>query len=212
MRPRLRLAFARVALCAALFALAPTAAPAAEATLGGSVRVDVPGVPLANLLPIVAYLAPLDGSQIAGAGLPARHIRQKDARFLPGFLTVAVGQRVEMPNDDVIFHNVFSFSRPNEFDLGFYEAGQSKSIAFEHAGVVRIYCSIHENMSGTIFVSPSPHVAAVDPAGRFEIRGVPAGRWRLETWSEKLPRTSREISVSGGRNDLPPIALVESVD
>src|SRR3954466_4552980 len=42
---------------------------------------------------------------------------QKDANFDPHVLTVVVGTKVRWPNEDDIFHNVFSMSDPAPFDL-----------------------------------------------------------------------------------------------
>ena len=142
-------------------------------TLAGRVRLAVDGARLSDLGPTVVFL---DGDG-APAGAPPERlaIRQRNARFEPEFLVATVGQRVEMPNDDTIFHNVFSFSRPNHFDLGIYPSGELRTLRFEHAGLVKIYCSIHESMSGAILVAPSPWFDTASAAGRFRIEGVPPG-------------------------------------
>jgi hypothetical protein len=103
-----------------------------------------------------------------------------------------------MPNDDVIYHNVFSYSDPNDFDLGLYASGQSRSLRFQHAGLVRIYCSIHESMDGLIFVAPSRLFARPDPMGHYAISGIRAGRYRLHVWSERLPELIREVQIDRG--------------
>ena len=188
--------------CAALaFALLPVAESPAQgdaASLAGRVTLDLPGATLAQLRPVVVHLEPLAGGQPTPAPRRTPRIHQRKARFSPSFGVVAKGQTVEMVNDDAIFHNVFSYSRPNDFDLGLYPAGQSRSVTFEHPGVVRTYCSIHESMNGLIFVAPSPHFDVVRPDGSFEIRGVPPGRYRVGTWCEKLPATSREVRLDPG--------------
>ena len=125
-------------------------------------------------------------------------IRQRGAAFEPRFLVVSTGQKVEMPNDDTIFHNVFSYSKPNDFDLGLYAAGQSNTIEFAHPGLVRIYCSIHEAMDGLIFVAPSRLFATPDAEGRYAIRDVPPGRYHVHVWSERLPAISIPIGVRPG--------------
>jgi plastocyanin len=141
----------------------------------------------------------------SGRDLPPAQVHQNGARFEPPFLAVARGQLVEMPNDDVIFHNVFSYSEPNDFDLGMYPSGQSRSLRFEHSGLVRIYCSIHEAMDGLIFVAPSGLFARPDAQGRYAITGVAPGRYRLHVWSERLPERVQGIEVgasSSGPVDL----------
>jgi plastocyanin len=173
---------------------AAAGAAAEPGALRGRVTLDLPGTTLADVVPVVVYL---DGPGGKPPVAPAS-VHQRNARFSPSFLAVAAGQPVEMPNDDHIYHNVFSYSRPNDFDLGLYPAGESRTIRFEHAGAVKIYCSIHESMNGAIFVSPTPWFATVGADGRFELAGVPAGRHRLRTWAERLPSTSQEVSVAAG--------------
>lgn len=174
-------------------------------TLRGRVALGIEGVKLAEMGPIVVYLEPRAGDP-APASTPPASILQKNATFSPGFLAIVQGQSVEMHNDDAIYHNVFSFSKPNDFDLGTYPAGKSRTVTFKHAGVVRTYCSIHDSMRGTIFVAPTRHFATLDGAGRFVIRDVPAGPQRLRTWSERLPEAQADAEVSAGA-----VTLVELV-
>jgi len=169
----------------------------------GRVELDLQGTELDRLGPIVVYLEPVDGPANFAPPTDTVSIAQRNARFSPDFRAVARGQTVEMPNMDAIYHNVFSFSRPNEFDLGIYPAGESRSVVLKHAGVVKTYCSIHESMNATIFVSPSPWFSVVRRSGQFTIRDVPPGRYTLRTWCEKLPADEQPIEVTAGeRVDL----------
>jgi plastocyanin len=187
----MRRALALACLAAAL------SAPAAAGELRGRVELAFPGVTLADVGPVVVYLEGGDGAARAPAA-PQAEVRQKSASFSPPFLAVARGQDVAMPNEDAIYHNVFSFSAPNDFDLGLYPGGESRTVAFKHPGVVRLFCSIHESMNGTLFVAPTPWFAVVDADGRYTISGVPAGRFRLRTWAEKLPPSEREVVIGNG--------------
>jgi plastocyanin len=193
---------------AALLAAVVSRAQEPPGSVRGRVTPGVEGARLADLGPIVVYLEPLGGNAGPPPAAPAEtaEIRQHAARFSPGFMAIAVGQSIEMPNDDAIYHNVFSYSKGNRFDLGLYPAGESRTVRFGTPGVVKIYCSIHESMNGTIFVAPAPHFAQVSASGRFAIEGVPAGRYRLRTWCERLPDTGREIRVGPGQEvavDIP---------
>jgi len=165
----------------------------------GRVRLEVAGTRIADAGPIVAYLEPLGGAAAPPPPGTVPKVYQKDARFSPQFLAIAAGQSVAMPNDDAIYHNVFSYSTPNDFDLGLYPAGESRTVTFRHAGVVRTYCSIHESMSGTIFVAPTRYFTVMRPSGDFEIRDVAPGRYKLTTWCERLPAVTREIQVQPGK-------------
>jgi plastocyanin len=178
---------------------AEAAGDGAAGSLRGRVQLAVDGVELADVGPVVVYLEPIDGRAVPAPSARRPRIHQKDASFSPGFLVIARGQSVDMPNDDAIYHNVFSYSKPNDFDLGLYPSGESRTVTFAHAGVVRTYCSIHESMSGTIFVAPTPWFAVARPSGAFEIRDVPAGSFRLRTWCERLPALERSVAIESGR-------------
>lgn len=170
-------------------------ASAADAggVIRGRVELGVEGLSLASVAPVVVYLESLDGSAETGPQAAPVTMNQRDARFAPSFLVVGAGQPVRMANDDVIYHNVFSYSRPNDFDLGLYPAGESRTLRLRHPGVVKIYCSIHESMNATILVTPTRWFDTVDRGGSFELEGVRPGRYRAVVWSEQLPVESREI-------------------
>jgi plastocyanin len=169
----------------------------------GKVTLGVAGAELGAAGPIVVYLEGGDGA--VPFELPRRklEIHQKDASFAPSFLVIAAGETVQMPNDDVIFHNVFSYSTPNDFDLGLYPRGDSRAKTFQYPGVVRFYCSIHESMNGTIFVAPTVWHTLAGADGGFALRDVPPGRYRLRTWNRRLPPAAQVIDV---RADAPALA------
>jgi len=185
-------------LAIALTAAFTASAPAKAESVSGKVILALDGTTIADVSPIVVYLTSADGRNEyePPGGVP--RIRQKDARFSPSFLLVVAGQTVEMPNDDVIIHNVFSFSKGNKFDLGLYPRGESRRVKMRHPGVVRIYCSIHESMNGLIFVSPSPYFATVRPSGSFELEAVPPGKYLVKTWSPVLPEITKQVEVAPG--------------
>jgi plastocyanin len=179
----------RRALAAACLAAA-LAAPADAGELEGRVELALPGVALSDVGPIVVYLE--GGPPRAAAAAPPAEIRQQSARFSPPFLAVARGQAVEMPNEDDIYHNVFSFSAPNDFDLGLYPGGESRRVAFEHPGVVRTSAR-STRLVGTLFVAPTPRCGG-GRRRRFVTPAPPAGRFRLRTWAAKLLPSEQEVT------------------
>src|SRR3954471_10800973 len=125
-----------------------------------------------------------------------KRVSQKGAMFTPHVLPIMVGTTVEWPNNDEIFHNVFSMSEAKEFDLGLYEGGKSKSVLFDKPGRVDVFCSIHTAMNCIVLVLETPHFAATDDKGRYTISQVPAGTYKLKAWHERLPSQTKEITVS----------------
>ena len=56
---------------------------------------------------------------------------QRNMDFNPRVLSIRVGTRVDFPNSDKVFHNVFSFRNGKKFNLGMYPAGTSRPIIFD---------------------------------------------------------------------------------
>ena len=123
-------------------------------------------------------------------------LTQRDAVFRPHVLPVVRGTAVEWPNEDEIFHNVFSMSEPKQFDLGLYKGNPTnKVVTFDKAGRVDVFCSIHSAMHCIVLVLENPHFAVADSRGRYTIREVPAGTYTIKAWHERLPVQTREITV-----------------
>lgn len=120
---------------------------------------------------------------------------QRDANFDPHVLPVVVGTTVRWPNEDDIFHNVFSMSDAKEFDLGYYKKEKVPEVLFDRVGRVDVFCAIHTKMHCIILVVPNPFFAMADDKGRFTIKNVPAGTYKVRAWHERLPSQTREIVV-----------------
>lgn len=148
-----------------------------------------------HLTDFVVYIdGPAATNSIPAPGTPAKVV-QKAATFVPHVLPIQKGTKVEWPNLDEIFHNVFSYSDAKNFDLGLYKQPAVKSVVFEKPGRVDVFCSIHKSMNCIILVLDTPYFSSVDAHGRFEISGIPAGTYRFKAWHERLPPETREISI-----------------
>ncbi|TAL04889.1 MAG: hypothetical protein EPO07_04565 [Verrucomicrobia bacterium] len=124
-----------------------------------------------------------------------RRISQHGAAFTPHVLPVVAGTTVEWPNNDDIFHNVFSMSDAKPFDLGLYKSPEVKRVTFDQAGRVDVFCSIHASMSCVVLVLPNPCFSVSDDSGHYRIADVPAGKYKLKAWHERMPALTQEITV-----------------
>jgi plastocyanin len=126
-------------------------------------------------------------------------LNQKAARFDPDLIVVPVGSSVQFPNFDPIFHNVFSLSKAQAFDLGYYPQGQSRTVTFNNPGVIQVYCHIHANMYAAIVVTDSPWFQKPSADGSFTFSNVPAGRYRLTAWHKiaGLHKVNIEVPETG---------------
>lgn len=122
---------------------------------------------------------------------------QKDKMFLPSVLAVGVGYTVGFPNLDPFFHNVFSYSKPKQFDLGRYPKGKTETVMFDKPGIVKVFCEIHYSMRAYVHVLNTPYFATSDEKGHFVIRDVNPGKYSLNVWQENLSDLSQAITVTG---------------
>jgi plastocyanin len=126
---------------------------------------------------------------------PHASMDQKNESFVPFVLAIVAGTTVDFPNRDKTFHNVFSLSKPQRFDLGRYAAGRSKSVRFDRPGVVRVFCDIHSHMNAFILVFAHRFFAATDESGGYRIDNVPPGNYNLAVWTDGRVRAVRAVHV-----------------
>jgi plastocyanin len=178
---------------------APSSGPshrsAASETSLGAIRgkVEVPaGEPVAYVY-VENIIAP-------AAKAEHKVIQQSGKKFVPGWAVIQRGTAIAFPNMDNIYHNVFSLSAGNSFDLGLYNSGgEPKSHTFTEAGPVDVYCNIHPQMAASVLVVPNRYYAKVKGDGSFEIAGVPVGRRKVVAWAPGSRPTADWIEVAVGR-------------
>jgi plastocyanin len=163
------------------------------AQLGAHAAHDAPdrrvSVVYLETAPQAAFEAPAPGRAV---------LDQRNETFVPYVLAVTVGTRVDFPNSDRTYHNVFSLSKTKRFDLGRYPRGQSRSVRFDRPGVVRVFCEIHSHMSAWILVFAHRYFATTDAEGRYHIDGVPPGAYTVVAWNDGEVRSRRDVRVDAG--------------
>jgi plastocyanin len=168
------------------------AVPSFAGTVAGRVELlEKGGKQASDLSDVVVYL---EGVRVKPEPAKASMVMRGKA-FAPHVIAVPVGGTVEFPNEDPIFHNAFSVSGENRFDLDLYKRPKVGSWTFQAPGVVRVYCNIHPQMSAVVLVRDNPYFAKAARDGAFVLEGVPAGRYQLKAWHERSPEASQEVSV-----------------
>ena len=172
-----------------------------------------------DLSNIVVWIMPLGsgaGAVSATASAhPAPQIAQINKSFDPHVLVIQVGTPVQFPNKDPFLHNVFSLFDGKRFDLGFYEAGSSKTVHFDRPGVSFLFCNIHPEMSGAVVAVDTPYFGMSDRTGRVTIPNVPDGRYQLNVWYERslpedLKSAGRIVTISDATRTLEPVRVIEN--
>jgi plastocyanin len=169
----------------------PTPAPKPRYAVTASYVVGEPDAPAAVVF--------LDGAGAAIGPTSRAVMAQEHYQFAPGVLAIRRGTRVEFPNLDDEYHSVFSYSRPKRFDLGRYQKDEKPAaIQFDEAGIVKLFCEIHDHMRGTIVVVDTPHFAKTDPTGRFRLTDLPAGQFVLKAWVGEETVRERPVTLRDG--------------
>jgi hypothetical protein len=191
---------------------------AQDVDLKGKVQLTRKGRQVNDASKVVIWLTPL-GSTLAPPSppqtLPVPQLVQKDKSFQPSLLVIPAGGKVEFPNHDPFFHNVFSLFDGKRFDLGLYESGTTQFVQFDKPGISFIFCNIHPQMSAVVIALNTPYYAISNGRGEISIGGVVAGRYQMHVFHpsvspEALHAAEREITVSVGDTFLGTFSLAES--
>jgi len=173
-------------------------APKSGASLKGTITVDgkpLDGVGLVELYPI--------GQKYAKRIPKKRVVEQRNKTFSPRLLAVPPGSTVAFPNYDSFYHNVFSTSSTQPFDIGSFKAGNSRSMKFDKPGLIRLGCNVHASMAAFIFVIDAPAYVPVDGAKEFNFRSIAPGKYKARVWSEHSKEaTELVIKIKDGVNTI----------
>lgn len=184
-------------LLPSLIALTGHAAPAGQLIVQASLK-DPKGQVRA-IPDAVVWLPGIHDRQSGIPTLGVRRVEQRQKEFQPHVEVVGSGWRVDFPNLDRVYHNVFSRSEIAPFDLGLYRLGATRSVTLTKPGVVRVYCNIHPQMVAYLIVVDSDFFAKTGADGRVEMGAVPVGSWPVRIWHEMSTEWEGRIEIAPGQ-------------
>jgi plastocyanin len=137
-----------------------------------------------------------DGQSHSGSGKHAK-MNQKHLTFIPHVLPILVGTTVDFLNGDDVLHNVFcSDACAENFNLGSWPKGETRSYTFNNAGCfATILCNVHPEMEAYVICVGTPYFALSGSGGSYKIKNVPAGTYTLKVWSEKYNIKDASVTV-----------------
>lgn len=131
---------------------------------------------------------------------PKEHAKmdQKNLVFIPRVLPILAGTTVNFLNSDDVLHNVFTPDKCAEkFNLGTWPKGQIRSFTFKEPGCVAVMlCNVHPEMEAYVVVLENPYCAVSAKDGSYTIKNIPAGKYTLKIWHEKLKCEPQEVTVA----------------
>lgn len=135
---------------------------------------------------VAVYAVPSKPGQRAAAPAPPTAVMdQEHTAFVPHVLIVQTGTLVDFPNNDIVSHHVYSFSKAKTFELGLYKGDAHPPILFDHPGLVVLGCNIHDSMLGYILVVDTPHFAQTMQTGHARLADLPSGEYTVHVWTER---------------------------
>jgi len=149
---------------------------------------------------VYVYLDGVRGTPVRGKSI---EIRQEGKQFRPRVAVVQAGTSVLFPNYDKIYHNVFSTSPHNSFDLGSYTAEEKPhAVTLTAPGVVEVFCNMHQKMNANILVVPNALYTKVRADGTFRLDNLPVGQRWLTAWSPQAKPVRRRVEVTASGTQI----------
>ncbi len=140
--------------------------------------------------------AQLASAKQAAVRPPRVQIGLEPGGFAPRVVAVGPGDSVDFVNRDRRYHSAFSVSAARRFDLGSIPPHGKRSLRFDKAGTVRVFCTLHSDSSGYVFVAPSKVFARPDASGSFALPELPAGAYRVRAWHPRLGERSWPVDLT----------------
>ena len=125
------------------------------------------------------------------------HVVQAKGRFAPAIAVVGVGSTIVFENRDRVWHNAFSVSPQNHFDLGRYTGGDHRRVTLDQPGVLGVFCELHPDEAMQVVVVPAGWRTRADEHGRFSFGGLPRGSYVVRAWDPSRGEATTTVEVPG---------------
>lgn len=122
---------------------------------------------------------------------------QKVCAYRPHVLIVPVNKPLRVLNSDGILHNIHTYGKINPAkNVAQPKFKKELTMTFDKAEVIPVKCDVHGWMSAYIVVVDQPYYAVTDAEGKYTIADVPAGKYTVEFWQEKLGTQTATATVA----------------
>lgn len=124
-------------------------------------------------------------------------VDQEGCLYHPRTLAVMAGQPLEIRNSDPVLHNIKVVAKKNRgFNISQPTKGMKTTRTFTaEETAIPVACNVHGWMHANLNVFSHPFFAVTAADGSFTIRGLPAGKYEVEAWHEKLGPQTMTVTV-----------------
>jgi hypothetical protein len=128
---------------------------------------------------------------------------QNGCSYSPRVVGMIAGQKLVVRNSDKTFHNVWGviaggkelWNKPQ--GPGAEELKLDPSAA-KPGDVVELKCGVHGWMHAYAVVQDHPYFAVTGADGKFEIKGLPIGKYTLEAWHPVFGKKTLQVEIGKG--------------
>jgi plastocyanin len=188
--------------------VASSAASAAPAESSAALPVPPTSVPRGNVVGAVTTKpAALQGQAVVyledgpkedqPSHLQSVTISNQQMNFIPFVSVVAEGGKAVFVNEDPFPHNVFS-PDGEKFNMGNIPQHGAHQRVFHTPGAYTLLCNLHPGMLGYLLVTPSTWWAKTDAKGRFTMKHVPSGTYKVTAWAPRQTPVTQSVTVADG--------------
>jgi len=115
------------------------------------------------------------------------------------------GANFKIKNSDPLLHNtnlgllLTETTRRSVYNLALPNKDQVITKPVRATGLIIVKCDAHDWMRGYVYASDNPYVAITDANGNFEIKDLPAGKYKVRIFHEGFKEVTRSVEVSSGK-------------
>ena len=150
-----------------------------------------------KLANVVVYIADVKG----GKKMEVKGVTfdQNGCQYMPHVLAVPAGAEVTILNPDKVLHNIHTYSKVNKpMNRAQPKFKKKLKVKFDKPEIMEVKCDVHGWMAGWIFVAGNPYYSVTGEDGAFSLTDLPAGKYKVEIWHEKLGKQTKEVEVKAG--------------